>query len=79
MCSFAAAINNLFLNRITKVKNNNMRTKFYFFITGLLLSVCATSFGQEIVSEFSLQNGKLYSNTDIMECSDGTLLTGIAY
>ena len=56
-----------------------MKTKLHSLITGLLLAICFTSFGQEIVSEFDLQNGKLFSNTDLMECSDGSLLTGIAY
>ena len=56
-----------------------MKTKLYTIFTGLLMAACITSFGQEIVSEFDLQNGKLFSNTDIMACSDGTLLTGIAY
>ena len=56
-----------------------MKTKLYTIFTCLLMAVCITSFGQEIVSEFGLRNGKLFSNTDIMECSDGSLLTGIAY
>ncbi len=56
-----------------------MKTKFYLILTGLLMAACITNYGQEIVGEFTLQNGKLFSNTDIMECSDGTLLTGIFY
>ena len=56
-----------------------MKTKLYSLLTGLLMAACITSYGQEIVSEFTLQNGKEFSDTDIMECSDGTLLTGIAY
>ena len=55
-----------------------MKTKLHSLLTGLLMAACITSYGQEIASEFTLQNGKLFSNTDIMECSDGSLLTGIA-
>ena len=56
-----------------------MKTKLYVIITGLLMAACITSYGQEIVSEFTFQNGKLFSNTDIWECSDGSLLTGITF
>ena len=56
-----------------------MKNKFYTLLTGLLMAACITSFGQEIVSEFTLENGKLFYNTDIMACSDGTLLTGISF
>lgn len=56
-----------------------MKTKLFTLITGLLMAACITGYGQEIVSEFDLQNGKMFSNTDIMECSDGSLLTGISY
>ena len=59
--------------------HNTMKTKLYSLLTGLLMAACVTSYGQEIVSEFSFQNGNMFSNTDIMECSDGTLLTGISY
>ena len=53
-----------------------MKTRLYILLTGLLMAVCFTSYGQEIVSEYTLQNGYLFSDIDIMECSDGTLLTG---
>ena len=56
-----------------------MKTKLYTLLTGLLMAVCITSHAQEIVSEFTFQNGYLYSDIDITECSDGTLLTGINY
>lgn len=55
------------------------KTKLYTLVTGLMMAACIASYGQETVSEFSLQNGNLFSNTDIMECSDGSLLTGISY
>lgn len=58
---------------------NNMKTKLFTLIAGLLMAACFTGYGQDIVSVFDLQNGKMFSNTDIMECSDGTLLTGISY
>ncbi len=54
-----------------------MKTKLYSLLTGLLMATCITSHGQEIVSEFTFRNGNLFSDTDIMECSDGTLLTSI--
>ena len=54
-----------------------MKTKLYNLLTGLLMGACITSYGQEIVSEFTLRNGNLFSDIDIMECSDGTLLTSI--
>ena len=57
-----------------------MKTKLYtIIISGLLMAAYITSYGQEIVSEFTLQNGKLFSDTDIIECSDGSLLTGISF
>ena len=52
-----------------------MKNKLYALITGLLIAACTTSYGQEIVGEFTLRNGNLFSDIDIMECSDGTLLT----
>ena len=56
-----------------------MKAKLYSLLTGLLMAACITSYGQEIVSEFTTQNGKEFSDTDIMECSDGTLLTGFSF
>ena len=52
-----------------------MKATLYSFLTGLLMAACITSHAQEIVSEFALRNGNLFSDIDIMECSDGTLLT----
>lgn len=43
------------------------------------MAASVASYGQEIVSEFTFQNGNMISNTDLVECSDGTLLTAIAY
>ena len=53
-----------------------MKTKLYTLITGLLMAVCSTSYGQEIVGEFRMQCNKDFWNCDIQECSDGTLLIG---
>ena len=56
-------------------KANTMKTKLYAIITGLLMAACITSFGQEIVNEFTLQkNGKLFWNNDLFENEDGTLM-----
>ena len=52
-----------------------MKAKLYTILTGLLMATYITSYGQEIVSEFTLRNGNLFSDIDIMECTDGTLLT----
>lgn len=43
------------------------------------MAASVASYGQKIVSEFTFQNGNMISNTDLVECSDGTLLTAIAY
>lgn len=56
-----------------------MKKKLYTLLTSLLMATCITSYGQEIISEFTLQNGYLFSSTDIMECADGSLLTGISF
>lgn len=56
-----------------------MKSKLFSLITGLLMAASVASYGQEIVSEFTFQNGNMISNTDLVECSDGTLLTAIAY
>lgn len=56
-----------------------MKKKLYTLLTGLLMTACITSFGQDIVSEFTLENGELFYNTDVLECSDGALLTGISF
>ena len=56
-----------------------MKTKLYSLLTGLLMAACITSYGQEIISEFTFQNGKMFLDTDIWECSDGSLMTGISF
>ena len=56
-----------------------MKTMLYPLLTGLLMAACMTSYGQEIVSEFTFQDEYKISDIDITECSDGTLLTGINY
>ena len=54
-----------------------MKTKLYILIAGLLMAACATSFGQEIVSEFTIQQENFHSiGCEIFECQDGTLLIG---
>ena len=53
-----------------------MRTKFYTFLTGLLMAVCVTSYGQEIISEFTHSNGLMNTNCKIVEAADGNLLVG---
>ena len=50
-----------------------MKTKFYLTL-GLFTSFIASSFAQEIVSEFSPTDASVYSN--VVEASDGTLLVG---
>ena len=52
-----------------------MKTNIYFFITGLLMAAFITSYGQEIVNEFTI----LKTNKDFWECNlfengDGTLM-----
>ena len=56
-----------------------MKTKLYIFLTGLLMAACITANGQEIVSRLLYHDGYMFSNFDLAECSDGTLLTGIYY
>jgi hypothetical protein len=51
-----------------------MKTKLYTILIGLLMAACITSYGQEIVSEFSPNNISIYSN--IVETSDNHLLVG---
>ena len=54
-----------------------MKNKFYSLIAGLLMAACATSYGQEIVSEFTIQQEGFHSiGCEIFECQDGTLLIG---
>ena len=54
-----------------------MKTKLYSLLTGLLMAACITSYGQEIVSTFSISNREGYGGPDIQECTDGSILTGI--
>lgn len=58
---------------------NKKKTQLCTLFFGLLMTTCLTSYAQEIVSEFNFQNGKLFSDTDIVECSDGSLLTSFSY
>ena len=66
-------------NLKTLIFNAFMKNKLYAIISGLLIAASTTSYGQEIVSEFNFRNGKMFSNTDIAECADGSLLTGVYY
>lgn len=54
-----------------------MKIKLYTFITGLLMAACVTSYGQEIVSEFTYNFGKVFSYNDLVTCSDGSVISGI--
>lgn len=52
-----------------------MKTRLYAIITGLLMAACATSYGQEIVSEFMIQEpNKSFLECNLYENSDGTLM-----
>lgn len=52
-----------------------MKKKLYTFITGLLMAACITSYGQEIVSEFTiLKTDKDFYGCDLFENEDGTLM-----
>ena len=52
-----------------------MKTKLYTIITGLLMAACITSYGQEIVNEFTiLKTNKDFWECDLFENKDGTLL-----
>ena len=54
-----------------------MKTKLYTLITGLLMAVSITSYGQEIVSQFTLHTNNSYIiGCDLYENQDGTLLIG---
>ena len=56
----------------TLQKHNNMKNKLYTLITGLLMAACATSYGQEIVSEFTSTSNSL--ECDIAQAKDGSLI-----
>lgn len=51
-----------------------MRTKLYTLLTSLLMVACITSYGQDIVSQFSYSNGNTFNRCDLIEAADGTLL-----
>jgi hypothetical protein len=52
-----------------------MKTKFYFFITTLLMAACITSYGQEIINEFTiLKTDKDFWECNLFENGDGTLM-----
>lgn len=54
-----------------------MKTKLYTLLTGLLMAACLTSFGQEIVSEFTLKKDNMnFFNCSLFENKDGSLLFG---
>jgi len=49
-----------------------MKTKLYALIAGLLMAACATSYGQEIVSEFTSTSNSW--ECDIAQAKDGSLI-----
>ena len=52
-----------------------MKTKLYSLLTSLLMAACITSYGQEIVSEFTIMRmDKDFWECDLFENEDGTLL-----
>ena len=52
-----------------------MKTKLYTLLTGLLMATCITSYGQEIISEFTIQEpDRNFTECDLFENEDGTLL-----
>lgn len=54
-----------------------MKTKLYTLLTGLLMAACITSYGQEFVNRFSIQEpNRIFIGCDIMENQDETLLIG---
>ena len=66
----------LVLFRIKKLqKLIAMKTKLYTFLTGLLMATCITSYGQEIVNEFSIRKtDKDFWGCNLFENEDGTLI-----
>ncbi len=54
-----------------------MKAKLYTLLTGLLMAVCVTSYGQEIVGEFNYSFGKAFTDNSLATCSDGSVLSGI--
>ena len=54
-----------------------MKTKLYSLLTGLLMAVSITSYGQEFVNRFSImESNRIYIGCDMMENQDETLLIG---
>ena len=53
-----------------------MKNRLYTLFTSLLMVACMTSYGQELVREFSHSNGLMNSGCEIVEAADGTLLIG---
>ena len=52
-----------------------MKTKHYLILIGLLMAVCETNFGQEIINEFTfLKTDKNFYECTLFENEDGTLL-----
>ena len=52
-----------------------MKARLYTILTGLLMAACITSYGQEIVSEFTiLKTDKDFWGCDLFENEDGTLM-----
>ena len=52
-----------------------MKTKLYSLLTGLLMTACITSYGQEIVNEFTiLKTDKDFWGCDLFENKDGTMI-----
>ena len=49
-----------------------MKTKLYTLITSLLMATCITSYGQEIVGEFTVN----FSNSGFVETTDGSFIMG---
>lgn len=53
-----------------------MKNRFYPLIAGLLMTVCITTSGQEVISEFTHSNGLKNIGCEIVEAADGALLIG---
>lgn len=53
-----------------------MSTKLYTLLIGLLMATCVTTYGQEIIGEFTYSNGLMNTNCEIIEATDGNLLVG---
>ena len=52
-----------------------MKAKLYSFLAGLMMATCITSYGQEIVNEFTIQKtDKDFFECNLFENEDGTLL-----